>query len=589
MKENRSLSPARREGQGEGAASRATHSAPIPALMKRSTPFLLAVASGLSMALALPLVIPWLSLRELDPHGRLEVVAWVALLPLLWALDGAPRARRAFSLGFLGGLAYFYVAIYWVSHAMTAFGGLPTWLAFVALSLLVGYMAVHWGGALAVAWWVRRRLGWPLWAQLPFVWAAFELLRNYSLSGFPWGNLGYTQARTLPVAQLAAVTGVYGIAALVVLVNALVHDGVRAVTEGRLPAIHRGTTRRHGLALLAVLGLAFGLGEARLSAVRREIAAAPALRVGIVQANVDQSVKNTARDHVEEILGRLVPRTVEADRAGAELVAWPEAAYPMYLPPGLRSLDVPGVGLPPLSRTHLLLGATTLERGAPDGEGQPTRRITNSVFLLTPGLDVVGRHAKEHLVPFGEYVPLARWLSFLHQVVPTFAPVSPGPEEGALVMARPAGAVRIAPLICYDAIFPEIARRFARTGADLLVNPTNDAWYGYSSGPYQFLAMVRLRAIETGRTVLRPAWAGVSALLLPTGEVAPGAIEIGPVDPDLAPAPEEPSRLLLADAPLLRGTTLYTRFGDLFGWGCSLFTVAALALAWRAARRPATQ
>jgi apolipoprotein N-acyltransferase len=152
-------------------------------------------------------------------------------------------------------------------------------------------------------------------------------------------------------------------------------------------------------------------------------------------------------------------------------------------------------------------------------------------------------------------------------------------------MERPGGALRIAPLICYDAIFPQISRRFARSGADLLVNPTNDAWYGYSSGPYQFLAMVRLRAIETGRTILRPAWAGVSALLLPTGEVAPGAIDLGPVDPELAPEPEAPSRLLLAEAPVLRGTTLYTRFGDLFAWGCALFTVASIAYAWRAPRR----
>src|SRR5512145_3095012 len=176
-------------------------------------PFLLAITSGLLMALALPLVVPFVSLRELDPAGHLELVAWVALLPLIRAVEAAGRARRAFALGFVGGLAYFFAAIHWVSHAMTSFGGLPTWLAVVALTLLVAYMAVHWGGALAVSWVLRRRLGWPLWAQLPFVWAAFELLRNYSLSGFPWGNLGYTQARSF-AAQLAVVTGVYGIAAL---------------------------------------------------------------------------------------------------------------------------------------------------------------------------------------------------------------------------------------------------------------------------------------------------------------------------------------------------------------------------------------
>lgn len=553
--------------------------------MKRLQPFLLAAASGLLMALALPLVVPFLSLRELDPAGRLEVVAWVALVPVLLALEEAPRARRAFGLGFVAGLAYFFAAIYWVSHAMTAFGGLPAWLAFVALTLLVAFMAAHWGGAIALGWWLRRRLGWPLWAQLPFVWAAFELLRNFNLSGFPWGNLGYTQARTLPVAQLAAVTGVYGIAALVVAVNAAVAGAISAARAGR-------ATRRELLRTLAPAGAALGLvaalGAARLASVRAGIAAAPSVRIGIVQANVDQSVKNRARDHAEEILGRLVPRTVEADAAGAELVVWPEAAYPMYLPPDVRSLDVQGAGLPRLDRAHLLVGATTLERGERDPQGRAPRRVTNSAFLVGPGLDVLGRHAKEHLVPFGEYVPLGRWLTFLRHVVPTFSPISPGEAAPPLAMPRAGGTLRIAPMICFDAIFPEIARRFTRAGADLLVNPTNDAWYGYSSGPYQFLAIVRLRAIESGRTVLRPAWAGVSAMLLPTGEVAPGAIALGPVDPELAPDPDEPSRLLVADAPLLRGTTLYTRFGDLFAWGCALFTAASLVLARRAARRPGT-
>ena len=399
--------------------------------MKRLQPFLLAVASGLLMALALPLVVPFLSIHEVDPQGRLEVVAWVALVPLLFAVEQAPRARRAFALGFVGGLAYFFAAIYWVSHAMTAFGGLPLWLSLVALTLLVAFMAAHWGGALAVAWWIRRRLGWPLWALMPPVWTAFELLRNYSLSGFPWGNLGYTQARG-PVAQLAAVTGVYGIAALVVLVNAIVFDAGQAVIEGRVRPEEMGWRRfppRHGFAVLAILVLAFGGGDLRRDALEREMAAAAKVKVGIVQANVDQSIKNSRAEHVEEILGRLVPRTQEADAAGAELVAWPEAAYPMYVPPTLRTFALPGARLPRLDRAHLLIGATTLERAY--DQGPAARRVTNSAFLVAPSLEVVGRHAKEHLVPFGEYVPFGRYLTFLRHVVPSFAPISTTTASGS--------------------------------------------------------------------------------------------------------------------------------------------------------------
>jgi apolipoprotein N-acyltransferase len=142
-------------------------------------------------------------------------------------------------------------------------------------------------------------------------------------------------------------------------------------------------------------------------------------------------------------------------------------------------------------------------------------------------------------------------------------------------------------MICFDAIFPEINVAFARSEPEpeILVNPTNDAWYGYSSGPYQFLAIVRMRAIEAGKAVVRPAYAGVSAVILPTGEVAPGQLEVGPVDPDRAPIPDEPPRLLLAEVPRLRGLTLYTRFGDLFAWACAAATAAALAAALWAGRR----
>ncbi len=601
--------------------------------MKRALPSAAAAASGAILALALPLALPLVSIREIDPAGRLEVVAWVALVPALLAVRSAPTLRAALLRGLVAALAYFYASIWWVSHAMTAFGGLPLWLSLVALTLLVLYMAAHWAAAFGIAWAIRDRLGWPLWTHLPVVWAALELSRNYLFTGFPWADVGYTQARTLRIAQLAAVAGVYGIAALVVLVNAVLAEAFAARREARpLP--------RRALAVAgALLVAAIAHGELRLRAVRTRMAAAPKITVGIVQPNIDQSVKNRARDHADYILSRLVPLTVDADRAGADLVVWPEATYPFYVPPDIRSFAVGEARLPSLSRAHLLAGAVTYEalRGP---QGERLRRVGNVVFMLSPSLDVLGWYRKTHLVPFGEYVPLHDWLPFLGQVVPSLAPAAPGtelrvleflPQAGANAaamasvpasIARPSATaggarepgsvrpersdraaaaeskgdptstptatdpVRLAPMICFDAIFPEINVAFARRQPEpeLLVNPTNDAWYGYSSGPYQFLAIVRLRAIEAGKAVVRPAYAGVSAVILPTGELAPGAIDVGPVDPDLAPDPAEPPRLLLAEVPRLRGRTPYTRVGDLFAWGCAAFTAAALVAAWRAGR-----
>jgi apolipoprotein N-acyltransferase len=593
--------------------------------MKRLLPALAAASSGALMALSLPLALPLGSLREVDPAGRLEALAWVALVPSILAVRSAPTWRRAFSRGLVAGVAFFFAAIWWVSHAMTSFGGLSLPLSLLALTLLVLYMAVHWAAAFAAAWKIRDALGWPLWTHLPFVWAALELSRNYLLTGFPWADLGYTQVRTLAVAQLAALGGVYAVAALVVLVNAVVAEVLAARREERpLP-----------LRALAVAGVVlaavFAHGALRLRATRARMAAAPSILVGVVQPNVDQSVKNRMRENADWILSRLVPLTVDADRAGADLVAWPEATYPLYLPSRIPSLAMPEAKLTRLEHAHLLMGAVTLERVRGAG-GEPVSRLGNVSFLLTPGLDVVGKYQKHHLVPFGEYVPLA-WLlgPFLRQIVPGFAPSTPGSDLEVLEFkpaatarasadaatptapstptaartaaadatasptptatstatpAPPSAPVRLAPMICYDAIFPEINVEFARKDREpeILVNATNDAWYGYSSGPYQFLAIVRMRAIEAGKAVVRPAYAGVSAVILPTGEVAPGAIDVGPVDPEIAPDPAEPPRLLLARVPRLRGLTPYTRFGDLFAYACAAFTVGALAVAVRRAR-----
>jgi apolipoprotein N-acyltransferase len=270
-------------------------------------------------------------------------------------------------------------------------------------------------------------------------------------------------------------------------------------------------------------------------------------------------------------------------------VAWPEAAFTAYVRPTIASFDGARARLPRLERAHLLLGAATLEELPGEG-GEARYRVENTTFLVAPDLAVEGRYVKHHLVPFGEYVPLAGWLPFLRQVVPGLAPASPG---GALELlefqGRDGAPVRVGSMICFDAIFPEIALALARQDPDLLVNPTNDAWYGYSSGPYQFLDMVRLRAIETGRSIARPAYSGVSALILPTGELLPGALEVGPVDPELAADPDEPARMLRGRLPRRHGLTPYVRTGDLFGGACAILSLGALAAAWWARRATASR
>ena len=384
--------------------------------MSRAGRFALAAAGGLLQALSLPLVIPGFSLRQVDPAGILEVVAWVGLVPALLALQAASGPVEAAFLGLVSGAAAFYVIIYWVSHAMTAFGGLSQGIAFVGLSALVLYMAAHWAMAFWASFTIGRGTGLPQWIHFPLAWVATEFCRNYLFTGYPWGNLGYTQVRNGPVAQLASLGGVYAVAGLVVLVNCVAAHWWRAIRAGPGGPRPWRSTAVAAAALLATLGW----GSWNLARVRREMASAPWVKVGLVQANVSQEVKNQGPRHAEQIIARMWPLTLEADRQGAALVAWPEASWPFALPPRLPGLRSVAPDLPPLQKAHLLLGATTVQwTQGPEGR---QAQVENSAFLLAPDLRVLDRYVKHHLVPFGEYVPLRDWLPFLRSVVPTMAP-----------------------------------------------------------------------------------------------------------------------------------------------------------------------
>ena len=545
----------------------------------RAGRFALAALGGLLEALSLPLVVPGLGLRQVDPSGFLEPLAWVGLVPAILALQAATGPLEAALLGLTAGAAMFYAAIYWVSHAMTAFGGLSQGVAFVGLTGLVLYMAAHWAAAFWASSLIRRRTGWPTWSHLPVLWVATEFSRNYLFTGFPWGNLGYTQVRNGPVAQLASLGGVYAVAGLVVLVNCVVAAWWSSARAGA------GSARPWRATAVAAAAMAFtlGYGSWNLSAVRREMADAPRVKIGLVQANVSQEVKNQGPRHAERIVGRMWPLTLEADRQGAALVAWPEASWPRALPP---RCPVSSPSRPTSSRSR----APTCCSGPPPSSGSRGRRGASPRWRTPPscsGPTCASRTATSSTTS-SPSASTSRCGSGCPSCAPWCRPWRPSRPGGGSspCPSRAADAgFSFAPMICFDAIFPEVARTFALQGVDFLVNPTNDAWYGYSSGPYQFLAIVRMRAIETGRSVARPAYSGVSALVYPTGEVAPGALEVGPVDRELAPDPDEPPRLLVGEIPILKGRTPYTRFGDIFAWGCAIASVLVLGAA--ILRRPA--
>ncbi|MBN1141778.1 MAG: apolipoprotein N-acyltransferase [Deltaproteobacteria bacterium] len=445
--------------------------------------FPVALLSGLALALAFP---------------RFDVgfLAWFALAPLFAVME-----RRPFGAGFAAGTAFFGVILYWVNIVMTTYGGMHPFFSGVAYLLLVFYLALYFGATTWLCCRLRRLSGIPFWFSLPAIWIAAEYLRSLLLSGFPWASLGYSQHNEPHLLQSADLFGVYGIGFLVVFFNAALASAWRGWRE------KSGFSRalRPLLLALILVAAAGGYGRCRLS---RPLDERPRqLSVVLVQGNVDQSIKwdPTVK---QATVARYRQLSLAAAGAGeTDLIVWPESATPFYFDfrePLLKEV----MAIPPETDAQLLFGAPAYEFK----EGGV--RYLNSAFLLSRKGEVLGRSDKIHLVPFGEYNPLERVLPFLGKLVQGVGDFSPGVLKPLPLEAGTGGV-----LVCFEAIFPEIARDYVRLGCGLLINITNDAWFGRSSAPYQHLAMTRFRAVENRVWVVRAANTGISAVIAPSGRI----------------------------------------------------------------------
>jgi len=534
----------------------------------------LVALTGLLGTLAFPLAFPIGPRHELFASGVLEPLAFVSLLPALVAIRGL-GARKSFGWGFFAGMFFFTGVFWWVNVAMTTFGGMPNYLSVPALLMLAAWCALHWGIAFGTCRALEKGLGWPMGLTLAPVWMATELMRNYFCSGFPWGDLGYTQVRNLWLSQTASIAGVYGIAFLVALVNGALYEALRArfYRERRFPS-------RLAASAAALLVLAHAYGALRVAAYERAARDAPLARIAVVQGNIDQRLKNAQGQHFQTILDAYNPSTSAADAAGADLIAWPEAAFPLAFVKGSRlvpSVHDYGRGLSQdRYGAHLLLGVDVWD------PSDRRRGNENAAYLVAPDRSVLGQYTKHHLVPFGEYVlfDLDKYLPIENLVPGTFRPGKSLKPMDVALRGRP-GSFRIAPEICFDAIFPEISRSYARDGAQVLVNITNDAWYGFSSASFQFLRMVAMRGIETGLPVARAANTGISAFVDPLGRIRQ-ATSIGLVDSELDSVDDSlrvPSEWRMEAVPLAKAFSPYVVWGDVPAYLAALFAVASLGLA----------
>jgi len=497
---------------------------------------------GAAAAAALFACFPqWIAGRVVDLGAGL---AWLAPALFLMAIRGLTPRRAA-----VWGLGVSWVAdsaiLYWIYVVTVEYGHAHPLVGVVAPIALALYIAVF-GAAFATghAWLAERGLASP-WSAA-FAWTALDHLRSFALTGFPWATLGYAQHENAPLLGLASFTGVYGLSFVSVLGSAALLEAGIALRERRrpgYPVIAAG---------VAVLGL-HGLGLAA-----PHVEGQQTVRVAVVQGNIDQGVKWSSA-WVLQTLETYESLSREAVEAGAEIVVWPETAVPgaIELDPALRARIA---ALARETGAGLVVGGVGL---ALDELGQPASYF-DSAFLFSPDGELGGRYDKTHLVPFGEYIPFQELLGrFLTAVARGIARV--GVEPGAApravsVVAAGGREIAFGVPVCYELLFPDLVRRFALDGGRALLAITNDAWYGRTGAPYQFLAITALRSAETGLWTARAANTGVSGFIDGSGEVR-------------VQTPIFETTWRVADVPLHpdpREATFYVRHGDVFAWGCWL-------------------
>ena len=445
------------------------------------------------------------------------------------------------------GLVYFAGTVYWTSSVLAVFGGMPMALAVLAMLLLAAYLAIFPAVTAMVLAVLVTRAGRSALFLAPAVWVATEYFRGVLFGGFPWVPLGNSQVTVLAVAQLASLLGVYGLSALVALVNASIAFALLSSGRSRLIA---GVSTAMLLVGLAVWG-SWRVADGSLT---RE---GTPIRIGLIQGNVAQRDKLAPTPEIERrVFTTYLAMTRDAVRRGAEYVMWPESSTPFTFghdaagEAALRDL-AREVGVP------ILFGSDQIV-------ANPELRMYNAAFLLGPDGETKAVYRKIHLVPFGEFFPLQDWLTFAAPLVRRFLPFTPGDS----VVMLPINGHPTSTAICYEVVFPSLMRDAVLQGSQLLTTVTNDGWYGTSSAPYQHFEMASMRAIEEGRYLARSANTGISGIVDPYGRIVQASAIFEQVG-------------LVAEARLLTSRTVYSHIGDVVAYAAMALTVLGLVVVRR--------
>jgi apolipoprotein N-acyltransferase len=492
------------------------------------------------------------------PKPGLYFLSWVCLAPLIFATLQAREADaaelladetfsylapasvgQAFLLGWVCGTVVYLGSCYWVFLVMHYYGGLSEAVSAVLLLLFSLYIGLHQAVfAALLAWAARSRSGYSRRALFlaPFLWVAVELLRTY-LVGFPWDLLGTAEVANTALSRVATLTGVYGLSFEIALVN----------TAFAAAFLVRPARRRIMLAATLATAVFLQLTQYieldRLSADNRAL---------LVQQNVPIRESWRTAEYNDLLHSLDVVSQIPPGSAKPNLIVWPESSAPFFLNDERFVSTISAIA----RRTNDFVVAGGIGvRPVAGGEN----RLYNSAALVSPQGQITARYDKVHLVPFGEYIPLQRLLSFAQSLTHEVGTFARGTDRGPL----DAGAQRLGVFICYESVFPGEVRQFADHGAQVFINISNDGWFGNSGAPEQHLNMARMRAVENERWLLRSTNTGITASIDPFGRI-------------VVQAPVGLRTTLLAPYSLRSETTFYTRYGDWFPCLCAIISIVGL-------------
>jgi apolipoprotein N-acyltransferase len=493
------------------------------------TRVLLALASGVLLGLSFP-------------NYNFPLLAWVAIGLLTLASVGA-RVKISPLYGLLNALTFYPITLPWIDTVMQKYAAVVPWQAAGIVGLMAlfeGIITSVFSFSVAVASRKSRLIACLL---APFLWVALELARaNVPVLGFPWNLIGYAASKNLPLLQLTAITGIYGLSFVVAGYGAFLAYAILSGTQRAWKSLMLTTA--------ALILIAFG---GRYFIPR----ATPHYMAHLVQTNFASQYNyrpDWLQRHAAE-MNQLHDISVDAAKAEPGLIVWPEVPAPFTF--NDPDFAVRAEKIARDSGSDFLVGIVDWKR---DAAGK--WYATNSATLLDPSGQRVFTYDKIHLVPFGEYVPFRQWLGFAGNLVNQIGDFTPGHEYS--LGQLPGGKFGV--YICYEGVFPGLVRHFTANGAQLLINISDDGWFGHSAARAQHEMMERARAVENRRWLLRDTNNGLT-------------VDVDPYGRTVAEMPADIRGQVDAPYAFESEMTPYARFGNWFAWLCVLVSVALLAYA----------